>query len=188
MSDTTGTTGPTGTTATTGTAPADTGRASHPVTAAVTTPPTLVRSLAVGAATGGRSTTGLTAVALTSTARDPDPLVARLGGRGTSAVATLLALAEMAADQLPGMPSRLSPPVLLPRVLLGAASAAALARRAQERSVVPALVGAVGAVGGSVAGVRWRSFAHGRFGSDRPGALIEDAVAALLAWYAARRP
>jgi len=147
----------------------------------------LVRSLALGAATGARSATGIAAVALTSTAKDPDPLVARLGGRGGSGVTAVAALGELVADKLPVVPSRLGPPGLAPRVALGAASTAALARRAREPAPLPALVGAAGAVGGAVAGSRWRALAHRRFGSDRPGALIEDAVAALLAWYATRR-
>jgi hypothetical protein len=39
-----------------------------------------------------------------------------------------------------------------------------------------------------VLGVHLRAAAQRRFGSDRPGAVAEDAIAAALGWLGARRP
>jgi uncharacterized membrane protein len=49
------------------------------------------------------------------------------------------------------------------------------------------VVGLVAAVATAFLAVRARAAAAERFGSDRPGAVVEDALAALLAWLGARR-
>ena len=72
--------------------------------------------------------------------------------------------------------------------LLGGTSAAAEARRDGHDPVLPALVGAAVAVGAAVLGSRLRGVAAERFGSDKPGAFLEDGAAAVLGWLGARRP
>jgi uncharacterized membrane protein len=140
-----------------------------------------LRSFAVGAVSGGRSLTGLAAVVL-STAPDSVPSrVARLVGAGGRRAVVTGALGELVADKLPGVPSRLSPPALTGRVVLGAAAASLLAVRSRRNPVAPALLGAAGAVAGSVAGARWRALAQQRGWSPLTAAIAEDLVVLGLA-------
>jgi uncharacterized membrane protein len=158
------------------------------VAPAGTTLPALLRAAALGAASGSRSTAGVTAVALASRRGDPGPLASGLGSTAGTATSGVLALGEVVADKLPFVPSRLAGPALGGRVLLGGTAAAAEARRDGHDPVVPALVGAAGAAGSAVLFARLRGVAAGRFGSDKPGAFLEDGLAALLGWLGARRP
>ncbi len=153
-----------------------------------TSPAMLLRAAALGAATGSRGTAGITAVAFTSDRDDRGPVASRLGTGPGKALTGLAAAGEVAVDKHPATPSRLSPPAVLPRVALGATSAAAVARRDGHDPGLPALVGVAGAAATSVLGVRLRAAAERRLGSDRPGALAEDAIAAALGWLGARRP
>lgn len=150
-------------------------------------PGALLRGAAVGAATGSRSTVGVTAVALSST-RDVPGLAGRLGGRTGRVLTSLASVGELVADTRPTTPSRLAPPGLASRAALGATSAAALARRDGHDPALPALVGVACATGTAVLGLRLRAAAARRLGSDIPGALVEDAIAGLLGWFGARRP
>jgi uncharacterized membrane protein len=150
-------------------------------------PAALLRAVALGAASGSRSASGIAAVAVTSRADDTGVVASWLGSRPGTTLATVAAAAELVADKLPGAPSRLAPQGLLLRLVLGATSAAAVARRDGYDSVSPTLVAAAAAVGAAVLGARMRAAAHHWFGSDRPGAFAEDALALLLAWLGARR-
>jgi uncharacterized membrane protein len=150
-------------------------------------PAALLRAAALGASSGSRSATGLAAVALTSRPDDTGPVASRLGGRAGSTVSSLAAAGELVADKLPSVPSRLTPLGLIPRAAAGATSAAAVARRDGHDPTLPGLVGAAAAVGTAVLGVRLRAAAQRRFGSDRPGAVAEDVLAAALGWLGARR-
>ncbi|MCE3551704.1 hypothetical protein LWC33_09580 [Pseudonocardia sp. RS11V-5] len=149
-------------------------------------PSTLIRAVALGAATGSRSTAGTAALALTSRPGDAG-LAGRIGGRAGTTLTGLMAAAEAVADKQPAVPGRLGAPGLAPRLTLGSTSAAAMARRDGEDPALPALAGLAGAAGAAVLGVRARAAAARRFGSDLPGALAEDVLAALLAWSGARR-
>jgi uncharacterized membrane protein len=115
-------------------------------------------------------------------------VAARLGSRTGKTLTGVAAAGELVADKLPGVPSRLGPPGLVPRVALGATSAAATARRDGSDPAVAGLVGLAAAVAGAVLGSRWRAVAQRRLGTDLPGALIEDAATALLAYVGTRRP
>ena len=150
--------------------------------------PILLRAAALGAASGSRSTAGVTAVALASRRGDPGRVASGLGSTAGTAVSGVLALGELVSDKLPATPSRLAPPALGGRVLLGGTAAAAEARRDGHDPVLPALVAAGVAVGAAVLGNRLRGVAAQRFGSDKPGAFLEDGLAALLGWLGARRP
>ena len=92
------------------------------------------------------------------------------------------------SDKLPGTPARTALPGLLPRAAAGAVAAGAVATRDGDDPAVPAVIGLVTAVCAATLAVRARAAAQRRFGSDRPGALAEDALAALLGWLATRRP
>lgn len=153
------------------------------------------RSLALGLASGGRSSVGLGAVAATATPRKPW-LVALAG----AAVA-----GELVGDKLPSTPSRLQTASLVVRSLAGAAAAVLVARRVTSptptpvgvalvvppepvstgrkavRIVLPAAVGAAAGYAGSHLGATARA--------SRPGwvtAVVEDAVSLAVAGWAVR--
>lgn len=151
-------------------------------------PSALLRAAALGAATGSRSSAGITAVALTSRRGDRGPLASGLGSTAGTAITGVLAVGELVADKLPSAPTRTEPPGLVPRTLLSGTSAAAVAGRDGHEPVLPALVAAGSALAAAAVGVRLRAAAASRFGSDRPGAFLEDGVAAALGWLGARRP
>ena len=148
---------------------------------------TLAKAAALGAATGARSTAGVTALAFTSSPADDGPVLSRLGSRPGKVAVGAAAVGELVADQLPATPSRLAAPGLAPRLTLAAAAASGMARRDGERRAPAALVATAMALVGAVLGVRLRAAAAGRFGSDKPGAFAEDGLAAALAWVGTRR-
>jgi len=150
--------------------------------------PALLRAAALGAASGSRSTAGVAAVALASRRGDRGVLASGLGSTAGTAASGVLAVGELVADKLPFVPSRLAGPALGGRVVLGGTAAVAQARRDGHEPVLPAVVGAVTAVGAAVLFSRLRGVAAQRFGSDTPGAFLEDGLAALLGWVGARRP
>jgi uncharacterized membrane protein len=152
-----------------------------------TRPATLARAAALGAATGSRSSAGITALALTSRQGDLGVIASRAGSRPGQVVAPLFAAGELTADKLPFVPSRLGAPGLIPRLVLAATAAAGMAMRDGERPAIPAAVAAGTALGSAVLGVRFRAFAARRLGSDLPGAFAEDALAGTLGWLGARR-
>ncbi|TQS44064.1 DUF4126 domain-containing protein [Cryptosporangium phraense] len=139
----------------------------------------VLRSFVVGVVTGGRSMTGLAAAAGSGGDGLPKPL-AWLAGGGRRAV-LLGALGEIVADKLPGTPSRLAPPALAGRVVVGAVAGLLVASRAGRNPVVPVLVAGAGAVAGSVAGARWRAYAADRGWPAVPAALAEDLAVVTLA-------
>ncbi len=145
----------------------------------------LLRSAALGAASGCRSTAGATAVVLTARPTDPGP--AARAGRGRL-LAVALAAAELVADKLPVTPPRTQPAGLLPRLGAGAGSATAVAQRDGRAPAAAAAVGTLAAASAAVLASRARALAARRLGSDLPGALLEDVLAALLAWWGTRRP
>jgi len=135
----------------------------------------LARSAVLGLAAGGRSSLGVAAPTLTG--RSP---------RRASVGAAVLAVAgELVADKLPRTPSRVDPKVLPARLVSGATGGLTLARRDGAAWVLPAVVGAGGALAGSFGGYTWRQRAAGRL-PDWQAALIEDVAAMGLAAAAAR--
>jgi uncharacterized membrane protein len=98
----------------------------------------------------------------------------------TAWVFTLLAVGELVTDQLPTTPSRTVPVQFGTRLLMGAlcGGAACLPALAWQ---VGAGMGVVGAVIGTLGGRAARARLARAFGSDRPAALLEDAVAIGLA-------
>jgi uncharacterized membrane protein len=170
----------------------------------------LTRAVLLGLATGARSTSGLTALALSTTATG-----GVLGNPWTRRLAGVAATGEFVGDKLPQAPSRLRPEGLLPRLVLGAVAGAVLTHREgghRNRAVLAGGLGLLGAAAGSRLGASWRQLASQRFRTglaptdsarnsahdsarrdfrhryaDLPGALIEDAVTAATARYASRR-
>jgi len=87
---------------------------------------------------------------------------------------TVLAVVELITDQLPGTPSRKVPIQFGTRIVSGAVCGAAIAH---ATPIMGLLAGAVGAVAGTLGGAAARARLAAAFKSDRPAALIEDAVA-----------
>src|SRR5687768_11924960 len=99
-----------------------------------------------------------------------------LGYAWTPWIMSVLALAELVGDQLPFTPSRTVPMQFGARLVSGALAGAAIgvARDAMVGCLIAGVVGAViGTLGGSAARARLAA----AFGSDRPAAFLEDAVA-----------
>jgi uncharacterized membrane protein len=134
----------------------------------------LLRSTALGLATGARSSLSLFTPALS-------------GGAGPAAGITgALVATELVIDKLPSTQSRLAPQGFLSRVPTGGLGAAALARREHRRGRLPAIAGAAGAFAGTIAGAAWRDAAADR-GWTWQAALVEDAAALGLVALAVRR-
>ena len=91
-------------------------------------------------------------------------------------ILTLLAVVELVTDQLPSTPSRTVPIQFGARIVTGALSGAAVGA-AGGAMVGGLLAGVAGAVIGTLGGRALRARLASAFGSDRPAALIEDAVA-----------
>ncbi len=154
-----------------------------------------LRSLAIGLASGGRSSVGLGAVASTTTPRKP----------WLTALAGAAVAGELIVDKLPATPSRLQTGSLVVRSLAGATAAVLVAHRLTSppptppgvapiapiepdsaarkavRVVLPALVGAAGAYLDSYLGAAVRQHSP-----DWAYAVAEDAVALSLAGWAVR--
>jgi uncharacterized membrane protein len=143
----------------------------------------------------------MAALALTSRAsahRQPDRTLAKSWVKGAIALG---AVQELVMDKLPRTPSRLIPPSFVARVAVGSGVGVIAARRAEFEEPVPGATAAeaaagekrrllvmvavstAAAIGTTLLGARYRAFASNRFGTDWPGALVEDAAAiALSAW------
>jgi uncharacterized membrane protein len=102
--------------------------------------------------------------------------LAFLGYAWTPWILTLLAAGELVTDQLPSTPSRKVPVQFGTRILMGAVCGAALTAGAGSM-LLGAVVGIAGAVAGTLGGSAFRARMAAAFGSDRPAALLEDAIA-----------
>jgi len=95
-------------------------------------------------------------------------------------VLVLLAGLELVGDQLPKTPSRKAPGPFVARIVSGALAGALLGLPSGDWIVGVAL-GAIGGVAGTLGGYEARRWLAGQFKRDLPAALIEDAVAIVLA-------
>jgi uncharacterized membrane protein len=102
--------------------------------------------------------------------------LAVLGNVWTRWILTLFALGELVTDQLPSTPSRTVPVQFGARIATGALSGAAIGT-AGGAVIGGLLAGIIGATIGTLGGRVFRARLAAAFGSDRPAALIEDAVA-----------
>lgn len=91
-------------------------------------------------------------------------------------VLTALALGELVTDQRPTTPSRTVPVQFGARILTGGLSGAAIGA-ARGALGIGLIGGILGAVIGTFGGHAFRARLAAAFGSDRPAAFIEDAVA-----------
>jgi uncharacterized membrane protein len=94
------------------------------------------------------------------------------------AVVTLLAIGELISDKLPKTPARTAALGLTARVLLGGASAAALAVSTRNGVPLAAAAGAIGGIAGAFGGYNIRHFLVANKGlPDFAVAIAEDLVA-----------
>ena len=96
------------------------------------------------------------------------------------AIFTVLALVELVTDQLPSTPSRKVPQQFGARLVSGAFTGAIIGT-AGGALIAGLIAGVIGAAIGTYGGAEVRARLAGTFGRDLPAALIEDAVAILLA-------
>lgn len=94
----------------------------------------------------------------------------------TVLILSLLAIAELVSDQLPATPSRKVPVQFGTRILVGAIAGALLL---QGNWILGLVLGAVGAVIGTLGGADLRGRLAKSFGRDLPAALTEDVIAVL---------
>jgi uncharacterized membrane protein len=99
-----------------------------------------------------------------------------LGWRYSPWILSLLAAGELVTDQLPSTPSRKVPVQFGARLVSGGICGMAVGYGGGSPLAGLAL-GIVGAVIGTLGGAAVRERLAAAFGSDRPAALIEDAVA-----------
>jgi uncharacterized membrane protein len=104
--------------------------------------------------------------------------LAFLGHPITLVIITLMAIGEIINDKLPKTPARTSAGGLIPRILFGGFSGAAVAISVGEGVVVGAILGIVGALVGTYAGYHIRHAIVTKANlPDLPVALLEDVIA-----------
>jgi uncharacterized membrane protein len=151
----------------------------------VTIPRDLLAAVLVGAASGGRSGTGLAAVTLAAPAHGRDQPDRILGRPAVQAVVCSAAALEYVGDKLPSAPSRLEPAGLGARVVAAAASGAIVGRRLtpSNGARIIACAGLAGSVAVAAAwlGTTWRRWGGEHLHSDFAAAVVEDCVVLGLA-------
>jgi uncharacterized membrane protein len=158
----------------------------HSVDARPARPSTIGRAALAGFATGGRSSAGLAAVAMTKPKRSAISATRRR--QVARATAALLATTEVIVDKRPTTPPRTDPVGLLSRQAAAATVGVAVARRAGENPALPTAAASLAAAGGAAVGLWWRSVQADLSGlTPLKAALIEDAVVATIAAIALSR-
>ena len=104
-----------------------------------------------------------------------------VGYLASAIVFTVLALGEYYGDTLPTTPSRTAPGPLIARLVFGVLVGALAAHAVIEPAIGGAIFGLIGALIGSYGGVRVRVYWAKAIGKDLPVALLESAIALLLA-------
>ncbi|MDR7118621.1 DUF4126 family protein [Caulobacter sp. BE254] len=136
-------------------------------------------ALLIGVVAGLRAMTAPAAVAwgahLGLIPLEGTPL-AWLGGTIATWTFTALAVLELVGDQLPKTPSRKVPVQFGTRLLSGAFCGAAVCI-ASDAWIAGAVLGAIGAVVGTLGGADVRGRLAKAFGRDLPAGLLEDVVA-----------
>jgi uncharacterized membrane protein len=101
-----------------------------------------------------------------------------MGSTAAVVIFTLLAVVELVADQLPSTPSRLKPPGLIARIILGGLSGASVAVVGAQSMALGAVLGVGGGIAGAFAGYEVRTrLVKALKVPDLVIALLEDAVA-----------
>jgi uncharacterized membrane protein len=144
-------------------------------------------ALLIGIFSGFRTLTPITAVSWAARAGRlhlEGTWLSFLGAAISPYIFSVLALTELVTDKLPKTPSRKSPPQFISRVVMGAVAGAAIGA-SNQNLIAGLLLGAVGAVIGTLGGAEVRGRLARAFGRDLPAALIEDAVTIIGAFLVA---
>lgn len=143
--------------------------------------PVLLLAFLIGMVDGLRS---LTAPAVVSWAARRNWLnlhgtaLSIMGSTAAAVIFTLLAVVELVVDQLPSTPSRLKPPGLTARIILGGLSGAGIAAAGAQSLALGAVLGVAGALAGAFTGYHIRTgLVRALKVPDLVIALLEDAVA-----------
>ncbi len=99
-------------------------------------------------------------------------------------ILTLAALAELVTDQLPSTPSRKVPQQFAARVIAGGIVGLVVGLPSGAW-LVGIILGAIGAVIGTLGGADVRARLAKAFGRDLPAGLLEDVIAVVVAFVAA---
>ena len=99
----------------------------------------------------------------------------------TAVILGILAIVELVGDQRANAPSRKVPPQFATRVIAGALAGAVLGL-ATGAWIAGLVLGAIGAVLGTLGGFEIRRWLAKAVGRDLPAALIEDVVAVVVAF------
>lgn len=140
----------------------------------------LILALLIGVATGLRAMTAPAAVSWAASLGWLDlsgTWLAFLGYRWAPWIVTVAAIGELITDQLPTTPSRKVPVQFGTRIVVGGLCGGAIFMGEGLAMLFGVVAGIVGAVIGTLGGAAVRGRMAAAFGSDRPAALIEDAVA-----------
>jgi uncharacterized membrane protein len=105
--------------------------------------------------------------------------LAFLGNIVAVIILSLIAVGELVGDQLPAMPSRKVPMQFGARIVMGAVAGALLMPASW---IIGAVLGAVGAVVGTLAGAEARTRLAASFDRDLPAGLLEDGLAVIAAF------
>ncbi len=101
-----------------------------------------------------------------------------MGSTAALVIFVLLAIVELVADQLPKTPSRLKPPGLIARIVLGGLSGAAVGVAGGQALALGGVLGAAGGIVGAFGGYQARTgLVRALKVPDIVIALLEDAVA-----------
>ncbi len=104
------------------------------------------------------------------------------------AIFTVLALVELCTDKLPRTPPRTAPAGFCTRIIMGAFAGACLMAAAGRGALLGVLLGAVGAIAGTLGGYHARSSLAKLFNSpDLPIALTEDILTIAGSFYVVSR-
>lgn len=140
----------------------------------------LILALLIGVVTGLRTMTAPAAVSWAASLGWLDlsaTWLAFLGYRWTPWIVTVLAIGEFIADQLPSTPSRKIPLQFGGRIVVGGLCGGAICMGEGLAMLLGLVAGVAGAVVGTLGGAAARGRMAAAFGSDRPAAFLEDAVA-----------
>ena len=141
----------------------------------------LVLSLLIGVVAGLRAATPIAAISLGAYLGWLDftgTWYSFLGSLPAVIILVILAIVELIGDQLPATPSRKVPMQFGARVVMGAIAGALLLPGSW---IVGLIIGAIGAVLGTLGGAEVRARLAKAFGRDLPAGLLEDAVAVIAA-------
>jgi uncharacterized membrane protein len=142
-----------------------------------------LRALVIGCVAGSRSTLPLTLLAWQKDPRQADTLLPSqiLDTKAARIIITTASVGEIIADKTPFIPSRLSPPAFIGRLISGGLAGAIMAYRFRESPVLGALLGGGAAGFGAIVGYYSRKTLDEHTPIPDPvWAVVEDAVAVSL--------